>query len=522
MGEREVFNEMFNLRPYQTEAKEQIRNSLRKGNTAVVLVASTGYGKTVQGADIIRNAIPKGNNVLFLTPRRNLVSQTVKSFTAKGITCGYVMAGHPYDKNHRVQVGSIDTLLSRLGNRIYDEMVFYSDIVIIDEYHTFSSETRAKFINEIRSGICGKKVIIGLTATPATTGGGGLAHIADDLVVPITMQNLIDQGYLLQPKYFAAEMPDLSAIKSSKDDYNAKDLGGAYQTAKIMGSVVENYKRIAPGTSAVVFAPTRKNAAALMDEFNNAGYPAAYLDANTSDEERSEVFRKIETGELLIICNVLIVGMGTDIPRLQTVCFATSTKSIVRWCQGVGRVLRPFEGQEFAYVIDHGGMSLNPAMGAVEYIDQWELNDPRTVNERIQQAKEEAKEPVSIECPECHVIYLAAHSCPSCGHQRKQKGEPLEFHKADLQEVKPKENAAGKRNRIMTKEEKSGVYGQFLQYVAERNQADGRASHLYRSYFGVFPNAHKGTAPSGTITPEIRSYIKHLSIKYAKGKHKSS
>lgn len=513
---------MFNLRPYQDEADEQIKDSLRAGNRAVVLVAATGYGKTVQAAAIIRSAMKKGNNVLFLTPRRNLVEQTIKSFRSKGIECGYVMAGHKYDKDHRVQVGSIDTLLSRLGNREYDEMVFYSDIIIADEYHTFSSETRAKFINEIRSGSCGKKIIIGLTATPATTGGGGLAHIADDLVIPITMRELISQRYLLQPKYFAAEMPDLSNIKSGKDDYNAKDLGGAYQTAKIMGSVVENYKRIAPNTSAVVFAPTRKNAAALVDEFNNAGFPAAYLDANTPDDERHEVFRKIESGELLIICNVLIIGMGTDIPRLQTVCFATSTKSIVRWCQGVGRVLRPYEGQEFAYVIDHGGMCLNPEMGAVEYIDQWELTDPRSINERIQQAKQDAKEPVNIECSQCHVIYLAAHSCPSCGHTRKMKGEKLEYHKADLQEVKTKENAAGKRNRIMTKEAKANIYGQFLQYVAERSGNPGRAAHLYKAYFGVWPNAHKETKPAGTITPEINAYIKHLAIKYARGKAKSN
>ena len=518
----EMRSEMFDLRPYQDDADVQIRDSLRTGNQAVVLVAPTGYGKTVQAAAIIRSATAKGNNSLFLTPRRNLVEQTIKSFRSKGIECGYVMAGHKYDKDHCVQVGSIDTLLSRLGNREYDEMVFYSDVIIIDEYHTFSSETRAKFINEIRSGSCGKKIIIGLTATPATTGGGGLAHIADDLVIPITMRELIEQGYLLQPKYYAAEMPDLSNIKSGKDDYNAKELGGAYQTAKIMGSVVENYKRIAPGTSAVVFAPTRKNAAALVDEFNNAGFPAAYLDANTPDDDRHEVFEKIESGELLIICNVLIIGMGTDIPRLQTVCFATATKSIVRWCQGVGRVLRPFEGQEFAYVIDHGGMCLNPAMGAVEYIDSWDLTDPRSINERVEKAKQDGKEPVSIECTQCHVIYLAAHSCPSCGHQRKQQGEKLEFHKADLQEVKTKENAAGKRNRTMSKEAKADIYGQFLQYVAERNQSDGRASHLYRAYFGVWPNAHKGIKSNGTITPEIRSYIKHLSIKYARGKAKTN
>lgn len=511
---------MFKLREYQGKAKVQIKDSLRAGNLAVVLVAPTGYGKTVQAADIIRDAMSKGNNSLFLTPRRNLVEQAVKSFREKDIVCGYVMAGHPLDKNHRVQVGSIDTLLSRIGDPKYGEMVFYSDIIFCDEYHTWSSEIRAKFINEIRSGSCGKKIIIGLTATPATTGGGGLAHIADDMVIPISMLELIKQGYLLQPKYYAAEMPDLSNVKSSKDDYNAKDLGGAYQTAKIMGSVVENYKRIAPGTSAVVFAPTRKNAAALVDEFNNAGYPAAYLDANTPDDERQEVFRKIESGELLIICNVLIVGMGTDIPRLQTVCFATATKSIVRWCQGVGRVLRPYEGQEFAYVIDHGGMCLNPAMGAVEYIDQWELTDPRSINERVEQAKQKAKDLVSIECEKCHIIYLAAHSCPSCGHQRKQQGEKLEFHKAELQEVKTKETAAGKRNRTMAKEEKRDILRQFMQYVAERNGNPGRPAHLYKAYFGVWPNAFKDVRPSGTITPEIQSYIKHLAIKYARGKAK--
>lgn len=505
------------LRDYQVTAKNMIRESLKRGNKSICLVASTGYGKTVQSADICQAMIDGGRHILFLAPRRNLVDQTIAAFGKYGIHANTLMSGRDYDAYHPVTVGSIDTVMSRFGKHLPTyTCVEKAEAIFLDELHTYASEKRAEFVNLMRRK---GKLIIGMTATPCSTGGGGLRHICDDLIIPITMRELIAQGHLLQPRYFSAARPDLSTVKSDSIDYNQHDLGEVFSDGKIMGDVISNWQRIAPGTSTVVFAPTRANAAELAGRFRAIGVPSAYVDANTPDDERQDIFDKMHTGELLVLCNVGIVSMGTDIPAIQTVVFATATKSVVKWMQGVGRILRPHGEQEHAFVIDHGGMSLNPRLGPVEDITDWSLTDPRTMQERIEKNKQDKKEPKDIACANCGHVFRSSHICPNCGHQMPQQKKAVEFHEATLKEVhrkKPEEKSAEKRNRTVPPAEKGYFYGELLGYAHEKGYKNGWAANQYRSRFGVWPNAYDDAPariPSATTLEWIRNQQKAWFLK---------
>lgn len=506
---------MIDLRDYQHRAVDHTREALKSAGS-VVLVLPTGAGKTRISAAISERVVSNGKRILFVAPRRSLVAQTHESFERLGLDAGVYMAGVEYDPRHKVDIASIDTLLSRLDREHSSgvEMLRGADVIFIDEAHCYASTARAKLINDVRSGVYGpKKKIILLTATPCTTGGRGLGKIAEKLVIPVTMTELIDQGFLLRPVYYSAPKPDLSQVTDVGDDYNSKQLGDAYSDTKIMGSVVDNWIRIAPGTSTVVFAPTRANANSLVQQFHAAGVSAAYLDAHTPDEERQSVFASVASGKIKVICNVLIVGMGVDIPRVQTISFATSTKSIARWCQGVGRALRPFDGQKAAIIIDHGGMSLDPGMGQVELIDNWSLDGRTTVQERTERKRKEKKERKSVECPECHVVSKAAHVCPNCGHVRKQKTEELEYHEAELQEITGRKR---KEKAPATAEEKQSFYSEILGVKNERGYSDGWVAHTYRNKFGVWP---RGLEDSPKEPSEAtRNYVRYLKIRFAKSK----
>ncbi len=509
---------MIDLRGYQEKSTVMLGQSIASGHRAPLVVKPTGSGKTRFAAAICERATIKGNHVLFLAPRRGLVFQTEESFRRLGVDSGILMAGVEYDPRHMVEVGSIDTVVARIGK---DELnnsrmcVEAAQIIIIDEAHTSVSKKRLEFIMSILNGKYGEnKIIIGLTASPCVAGGGGLGAGYDDLIIPVTMRELIDQGYLCQPRYYSAQRPDLSNVGMTAGEWKQNELGEVYADPKIMGDVLSNWVRIAENTITVVFTPTRKNAAELVEQFNAAGYSSEYVDANTKDEDREEIYRRLSTGQTKCLMNVGIVSMGTDIPSIQTVVMATATKSITKWMQAVGRALRPEDGKDCAYIIDHGGMSIDPNMGPVEDIIDWSLDVKSKIQDRILQRKKEKCEPKEIKCSACGVVFKARHNCPVCGFAMKQPTEALEFYEADLQEMK---SEGKKANKTMTPEEKREFFGGLKQYARMKGYSAGWANHTYRDKFGVWPNAYKN-APAVTPSESVMGFIRHKQIAYGKRK----
>ena len=511
---------MINLRQYQQRAIDMLSDSFRKRRQAPVLVAPTGAGKTRLAAAICERAIGKGNHVLFVAPRRGLVFQTADAFGALGIDAGVIMAGEEYDPRHKVDVASIDTLVARLAKDHETNArisVKKSTIIIVDEAHTSVSRGRADALNAIKSGEYGAgKLLIGLTASPCLSGGGGLGAVYDDLLVPVSMHELISDGYLAQPRYFAAPRPDLSSVAITAGEYRQNDLGDAFADSVLMGDVLTNWERIAKNTITVIFTPTRANAAELVERFNRAGYQSEYVDANTKDDERERIYHRLQTGQTKCLMNVGIVSMGVDIPAIQTVVMATATKSIAKWMQAVGRALRLFEGKECAYIIDHGGMSIDPNMGPVEDIIDWSLDEKEKVQDRILRRKQEKKEPKEVTCFACSTVFKSRRDCPDCGYAMKPPTEPLDYYEADLKEIV---STRKKANRDMTWTEKVSLISGFKYYAKEKGYKDGWVSHAYKSITGVWPNDKRlKLAPPEKPNETTLRKIKHLQIKRTKNR----
>jgi superfamily II DNA or RNA helicase len=505
--------DVIDLRDYQQKSIDMLRQALREGSRAPILVLPTGAGKTVVSAAICQMGMDKGNRTHFTAPRRNLVSQTADSFARLGLDCGVIMAGDEFDSRHMIDISSIDTLCSRIDkpHSIGAESLRLCKVYIYDEAHCHASPVRAKIINDLREGVYGPgKIVIGLTATPAGSGGGGLGDICDRLIQPVTMRELIDAGHLLQPEYWAAPSPDLAGVKITNGDYNAKQLGEVYDDG-LMGCVVDNWWRIAIDTSTVVFTATRANAASVIGQFAERGVPAAYLDCKTPDEERQRIFDAVRARDILVIANVGIVGMGTDIPVLQTACLAVATKSVSRWMQWVGRVLRPCDGQTHATIIDHGNNVRR--LGRCEDITDWSLDAVSNANDNASKKADKTARK-EIKCRECSYIFSGSSVCPQCGHkipEGKQRKEDIEFTPANLQRV----GAVAKKSQY-TQEQKSSYYAQLLGYALQHGKKPGSAYFLYIEIFGVGLAGKKpDPVPPG---PEVLGMIRHLQIKKAHSK----
>jgi len=204
------------LRQYQQRAVEMVRESIRKGNKKIMLVMPTGSGKTKVLASIAAGAVSKGNKVLASMHRRQLVTQMRDSFVESGIDSAIIMAGEEHNLDCAVQVVSLATYSRRIQLSDMGINRFFVDaaVVLLDEAHHTLSKTNQRMLDNYKD-----RIVIGVTATPCLSTGVGMGNYFDDLVQPVTVQELVDQKFLVPGRYFGPEAPDLSKIKTVLGDY---------------------------------------------------------------------------------------------------------------------------------------------------------------------------------------------------------------------------------------------------------------------------------------------------------------
>ena len=117
------------LRSHQVRALDLLRASLRSGHRRPLLMAPTGFGKTIVGAAIVEGAMLQGRAVTFVVPSIDLIDQTAAAFEREGINhIGVVQADHPRtDPTAPLQVASVQTLARRQPGP--------ADVIIVDEAH---------------------------------------------------------------------------------------------------------------------------------------------------------------------------------------------------------------------------------------------------------------------------------------------------------------------------------------------------------------------------------------------------
>ena len=144
------------LRDYQKQTIDQLRQSLQAGKKRPVVQAPTGAGKTVIAAALVNMARDRGKRVIFTVPFLSLINQTVERFFQNGIyEVGVMQGDHGMtNPNMPVQVCSVQTLARR--------NIPKADLVIVDECHNMF-KIYDKWMNEPDWV---DVPFIGLTATP--------------------------------------------------------------------------------------------------------------------------------------------------------------------------------------------------------------------------------------------------------------------------------------------------------------------------------------------------------------------
>lgn len=477
------------LRDYQLQAVEALRDGIRNGRKRQILCAPTGAGKTILAAHLLKEADRKGSYSLFLVDRIALVDQTSAVFDLYGIPHGVVQGIHRrWAPHENVQVASVQTLARRSLPRS-------PSLIIWDEAHCFHKATQA-FVDRHSDAVC-----IGLTATPFTPGMGehwsGMVNVR-------TARALMDEGHLVEPTIYVAKSPQDAELSLSGfgefTDESATEAG-----IRIVGDVVSEWVRktnehFGGPAKTIVFSPTVEHGRELCAAFKAAGFnfqQISYLDK--TDEERADKineFRKPDsTIHGLVSCGVLTRGF--DVPDcLVGISCKPYRKSLSSHMQEIGRVMRPAPGKAKAIWLDHSG---NIERLALDMLDVWDngagdLSRAAKRDSTARKRDETTRE--KVVCPECSGV-MRVNTCTACGWERPARsgivsvpGEMRRFDPAEMGGAAPR---AGLRADCLS--DPRLIWNAAVTYcigVGARGEEAAR-KRAYAIWRGIYPGAKLGS-----------------------------
>lgn len=455
-----------NLRPYQNTAVQGVRDAILEGFRAPLLVSPTGSGKTVIFSYVCKSAVDKGNTVMVLTHRVELLRQTSAALKQFGVRHGLVNPNYRPNPLAPVQVCTVQTLINRVNRYTPPQLI------IIDECHHATAGQYRRILEAYPNAI-----ILGVTATPVRGDGKGLGKEAggvfDCIVHGPTVRELVDLGYLVKPRIFAPpNRIDLSGVRTRMGDFKGDDLYEVMKKPSITGDAITEWKRRAQGLPTVVFCTRVEHAMSVAEAFREAGVKAEHVEGAMTDLERTRILGGLENGSVEVVTSVDLISEGTDIPVIGCAILLRPTQSESLYLQQIGRAMRPFGDQTEAIVLDHAGNTL--AHGSPMIERDWSLDGAEK-----KKGKRKAQEDRAMQCKQCYAIYDPQPECPVCGHRNPVKKAELRHVEGDLVELtdEVKKDRRREEGRAQSLSE--------LQAIArERGYKPGWAYHKWKARQG--------------------------------------
>lgn len=332
------------LRPYQNKAKAAVLKEWDEGNIKTLLVLPTGTGKTIVFASITEECVRRGERVLILAHRGELLEQAAdKLKKATGLGAAVEKAEQScLGSWFRVVVGSVQTLMreKRLSGFSRD----YFDDIIIDEAHHAISDSYQTILRHFD-----KARVLGVTATPDRGDMKNLGQVFDSLAYEYTLPQAIKEGYLSPIKAVTIPLQlDLTGVAMQSGDFKASDIDTALDP--YLYQIADEMKNYCADRKTVVFLPLVKTSQKFRDILNERGFKAAEVNGESPD--RAEILEDFDKGKYNVLCNSMLLTEGWDCPSVDCVIVLRPTKVRGLYCQMVGRGTRLCEGKENLLLLD--------------------------------------------------------------------------------------------------------------------------------------------------------------------------
>ena len=332
------------LRPYQSEAKAAIFEEWDKGVKRTLLVLPTGCGKTIVFAKVTEDCVRRGNRVLILAHRGELLDQAAdKIGKATGLGCATEKAEETcLGSWFRVVVGSVQSLMR--DKRLKQFPVDYFDTIIIDEAHHCLSDSYQKILDYFKGAN-----ILGVTATPDRGDMRNLGECFDSLAYEYTLPKAIKAGFLSPIKALTIPLQlDLSGVGIQSGDFKSGDLATALDP--YLYQIADEMEKHCKDRKTVVFLPLVKTSQKFRDILNEKGFKAAEVNGDSKD--RAEVLAAYERGDYNVLCNSMLLTEGWDCPSVDCIVVLRPTKVRSLYSQMVGRGTRLFPGKDHLLLLD--------------------------------------------------------------------------------------------------------------------------------------------------------------------------
>jgi DNA repair protein RadD len=387
------------LRPYQRDVIAEFDRT-REHKRRIILVAPTGAGKTVIGADIIRSYVRRAKSVLVLAHRREIIAQTSGKLRAAEVSHGIIQAGFHGRPLELVQVASIQTLWARAIHRGTMDLPPV-DLLVVDECHHTPAGTYRKIIDAYPNA-----TLLGLTATPCRGDGRGLGGIFETIIECPQVAQLIEQGHLVRTRVYAPVDPDLRGVKVQAGDYVETQLAERMDRPKLIGDIVTHWHKFSERRKTVAFACSVAHSIHIRDEFVKSGVRAEHIDGATPKAERDASLERLANGEIELVSNCMVLTEGWDLPAVGCCILARPTKKMGLYRQMIGRVLRPAGGKPDAIILDHSGAVYRHGF-AEDRVD-WTLSPDRRAKSPTHKQRCTEHSSRLLECTQCGAIRTAA------------------------------------------------------------------------------------------------------------------
>lgn len=439
------------MKPFYYQ-KEVIDKTLADKKSKVI-VLPTGAGKTITACFLILEWLKNNTNsrVLITCHRIELVEQFMESLLEVGISCESITAKkRKYKHDSIVYVSMVETL----NNKLQNDENFLSNIglIISDECHVMVHEkVYSNFPNAF---------ILGLTATPSLEEREAfficqicntehtlcceccgeetmeyarqrtLSSIYDDIVLGITIEELIEIGQLVKEINFTIDVDLSELVTDNKGEFTNNSLSSVYSSQEAVYDVVRNYEEIALGKRTMVFNANTKVNKEVYEMFLEKGYNVRMFDSiNTPSLNRKELVKWYAENDDAILCNVASFVAGFDNREIECVILNMATQSLSKYIQCVGRGGRSSKKiyKDSFIVIDLGG-NVNRFGSWSEFDKNYDLRDLFFNGQIKPKAKQENIELVK-ECSSCGALNPRYElTCEYCGFKP-------EFHLGSVEKI---------------------------------------------------------------------------------------
>lgn len=391
----------------------------------MILNVPTGGGKTVVCSKIVADTAAKGNKVMILVYRQEILEQFFKTLNYFGITPGLIAPGHPTPFGSQVILGMVQTFARRMNPIVTKQLGV--KLTVFDETHRGEFEKVGKIL---------PGYILGLSATPKSSGKIPLKDYFDELISPVSMTELLEGGYLVRAKTFSIDH-DFSQLKRNAKDYTEQSLAQEFSKPILFEGAVNNYLRLASGKKTICYNVNVELSQQITEEFNHRGVKAVHVDGTTDKGDRKRIFKAFANDHYDVLCNVGIATTGYDEPRVECIIENRATTQLTLHHQMIGRGARSYSHGDYTKkeftIIDMGRNFVRHGLFGEEVNWKAIFKDPLK-----SQNKEGKREKDLRECKECGAVIKAkASACPYCDAEYTVQEKFEHFmENASLEEIK--------------------------------------------------------------------------------------